>query len=411
MGQQTVADFTNAMKDTYGPGMRNALNNSNVLFTECSRNEDDFEGEYAVWSIHTGRSNSTGGRAEGVTLPVADRQRTSRAREQVAYIYKTIKVTGQAKHLARGNMGAFASALEFELKGAESDLKEDTNRQIAGTGLTDGTNLRSGVLAVLSADPGTGTTWTIANATDSEMRYFFVDETFRVINPANGVARTGTYTISAINKSAKTLTTTAAADSGIASGDYIVRGDASGHSFGAEIHGLRWILSDTKKINNIDPANVPSWAALSFGSSTTAFSEVLLDQMSEGVETDGNGDTPSLYIAEHAQRRKLASTLQAQKRYDGSQVTLKAGWKGLEIARGTLVVDRYMPTTFVAAICPKEITRFVNLDFTWDDDDGKVLFKALDGSDAVEARYKVFHQMVATTRNAHAFATVSTPSF
>lgn len=408
---QTLTDFSNAMKDTYGPGMRNALNNSNPVFTECMRNDTDFEGEYAVWSIHTGRSNSTGGRAEGAVLPVADKQRTSRAREQLAYIYKTIKVTGQLKHLTMGNAGAFAAGLEFELKGAEKDLKEDTARQIMGTGLTDGTNLQSGVVAVLSADPGTGTTWTIANATDAEMRYFFVNETFRVINPANGTPRTGTYTITAISKANKTLTSAEAADAGVASGDYVVRGDASGHSFGAEIRGLRWILSDTKKVSNIDPATVPSWGALAFGSSTTAFSEVLLDQMSEGVETDGNGDTPTLYLAEHAQRRKLASTLQAQKRYDGAQVTLKAGWKGLEIARGTLVAERYCPTTFVAAITPSELSRFVNLDFTWDDDDGKVLYKALDGSDAVEARYKVYHQLVALTRNAHSFATVSTPTF
>lgn len=416
MGQQSVSAYQNAMKETYGPGMRNSLNNSNPLLTEVVRKDDmemDFEGMNAVWSIHTGRSTATGGRKEGVALPVSDRQRTSKAREDLAYIYKPIKITGQAKHATNTKAGAFASAIEFELKGADSDLKDDTARQLYSDGLTDGTNLQSGVVAVLTADPGTGTTWTVAGSTDSEMRYFFVNETFKVINPSGGAARTGTYTITAIDRAAKTLTTAEAADAGVASGDYVVRGDTAGNSFGGEVHGIRWILSDTKKVSGIDPATNPQWAALKFGSSTTAFSEVLLDQMTEGVETDGNGSTPDLYICEHAQRRKLASTLQSQKRYDGAQVTLTAGWKGLAVARGTLLADKYCPTTFVAAITPSELARFVNLDFTWDEDDntGSVFFKAQDGTDAVEARYKVYHQMAALTRNAHSFATVSVPTF
>jgi hypothetical protein len=236
------------------------------------------------------------------------------------------------------------------------------------------------------------------------MRYFWVNQKVDVID-ATTAAVNITTTVSAVDRAAKTVTV--ASGTGSATGDFLVR---SG-SLGNEINGLRFLIKASGTYANIDPTTVPEWAAVAVGSSSTVISEIVLDQAVEGVETDGDGSTPSLYITEHTQRRKLASLLQAQKRYDGKETTLKAGWKGLSIAQGTLVADRYCPTDKLFAISPKELVRFVGLDFSWDEDDGKVLYKALDGSDAVEARFKVYDNLEVTTRNSHAIVTLAVPSF
>lgn len=402
---QSLTNFDAALKDDYGPGLKNAVNNSNPILTEATRNDEDIVGRQAIWSVHTGRSNSTSARGELGTLASADRQRFSQMREDLAYLYHTIKVSGQAKHLTQNDRGAFARALETEIDGAETDLKNDVSRQVFGQKVTANSALVSGVLGTLSADPGTGTTLTFANEPKSVMRHFFVGMVIDFIVPATAaVVAGGSRTVSAVDAAARTVTISAACDAAVASGDFVVRTG----NLDNEINGLRHLVS-TQAFANVDPASVPSWGALTFGSSSTGISEIVIDQAQEGVETDGSGDTPTLLVAEHAQRRKLAAQLQAAKRYEGRQVTLKAGWDGLQVARGTMLVDRYCPTTSVFAITPKYLVRFVGLDWSWDDDDGKVLFKALDGSDAVEARFKTYMNLVTTLRNAHSVITLIDP--
>lgn len=400
---QSLADFDAALKDDYGPGLRNAINNSNVVFTEAFKNTEDIVGRQAVWSVHTGRSTSTGSRAELAALPVADRQRFTQVRDDLAYDYHTIKVSGQAKHLTQNDSGSFARALETEIDGAEKDLKANNSRAVYNDFTTIGSTSYTGAMGKITAV--SGAVITLGGSTRPEMRYFWANQKIDVINGADGTVR-GTATVSSVDKSAKTVTL-AAAVTGMAANDYVARQG----SFGAEINGLRGLVSATKKYAGVDPAVVQEWASIEVGSSTTAISETVLDELAEDVETDGNGDMPDLYISDHLQRRKLASMLTAQKRYEGREVTLKAGWKGLQLTYGQLVADRFNPTTKVWALTRKQLVRFIGLDYTWDEDDGKVLYKALDDSDAIQARFKGYHNLEAPTRNSHGVLTLAEPVF
>jgi hypothetical protein len=408
---QSLANFTAAMKEVYEPGLRNAINDkASPVWAEAIKNEDDLVGNEAVWSVHSGRSASTGARGELGTLPTADRQRYTKARTTLSYQYHTIKVSGPAKHLTRNDTSAFARALESEVKGAERDMKNDMARQVFGQALTVNSALATGVIATLSADPGTGTTLTVAAEDESIMRHFFAGMKISLINPADGAARTepsGGYEVTGISKSARTITIATAADAGIASGDFIVKQG----NLDNEIDGLRFLINATQTYAGINPSTSTFWQAQTVGSTTTGVSETIFDEAAEIVETDGSGDTPELFVAEFIQRRKLASLLQAQKRFEGRDVTLTSGWKGLSLARGTLVADRYCPTTHFFGLYQPEIQKFVGLDFQWDEDDGEVFYKALDGSDAVEARFKGYVQLAATNRNSHVAGRLSTPTF
>jgi len=409
---QSLVNFDNALKELYAPGLRNAINNSSAIWSEAIKNTKDIIGEEAVWSVRSGRSSSTGSRAELASLPTADRQRFVKARRGLSSVYHTIKVSGQAKHLTRTDASAFARALDTEVKGAEKDLKNDMNRQVFGQAVTVNGSLSTGVLGTLSADPGVAAVWTFANEDESTLRHFFAGMTFRAYDPATGTARTGTYEVLSVNRTAKTVTTTANADASVASGDYIARADASGTSLGNEIDGLRFLIG-TANYAGITAASNPVWNSVTVGSTSTPISEVILDEAAEAVETDGSGDDMSdaLFIAEHSQRRKLNSVLQAQKRYEGRETTLKSGWKGLQLAKGTLVVDRYCPTSYFFGIHRPELQKFIGLDFQWDEDDGQVFYKALDGSDAVEARFKGYVQLAATVRNCHVVGRLAAPTF
>jgi hypothetical protein len=412
---QSLANFDAALKDDYGPGLKNALNNMNPIFTEATRNEEDIVGRRAVWSVHTRRSGSTGARAELSALPSADRQGFTQVSDDLKYVYHTIKVSGQSKALTRNDTGSFARALETEINGAEKDIKFDLSRQVVGQAVSVGGSLKTGVIALTRGDPGTDTDFIWDDGTnelldDSQNRYFFRGQRISFLSPTTGLARTepsGGYEVASVAKATNTVTVTSAIDSTVADNDLIVRYG----NYDNEVNGLRHLVHTTQSYAGVDPATVPEWAALEVGSRTTPISEVLLDEADELVQTDGDGSAPNLWLAEYVQRRKLASIMQAQKRFDGRQRTLQSGWKGLDIAQGTLVIDRFIPEQEIFGITTKSYVQFVGLDFSWDDDDGKILYKALDDSDAVQARYKAYINFEATVRNAHVHVLVSTPSF
>lgn len=413
---QNLANFDNAMKNNYGPGLRNGVNNSNVIAAAVAKNTEDIMGRKAVWSVHSGRSASTLNVAEGGTLPTADRERYIAPEDSLVWGYHTIKVSGQSHHLSQGKEGAFLKALEGEVTGAGKAIRNDYARQLFGQKLTDGTVLKSGVIAVFSADPSTGTTWTFANTSRQELRAFFKGMTLAVINPSDGSVRAGgPYVVSSVSLSAKTVEITAASNAAIASGDYVVRCNSAStatNAFGQEINGLRHLVHATQTYAGINPSTEPTWAASEVGSSTTPISEVLLDEANEVVELEGSGDSPNVWLVAETQRRKLAAELNPLKRYDAPTKEIVAGWTGLAIAQGALFVDKYCPETDGFGLTTKEIERFVGLDFTWDEDgDGRTLWKAMDGTDAIEGRMKVYHNFEAVTRNAHVHLTLSAPTF
>lgn len=408
--------MTAALKNDYSPGLRNAINNSNVIWAEVSRNTEDIVGQQAVWSVQSGRSNSTSARGEFGVLASADRQRYLSPTDTLKFLYHTIKISGPAKQLTRNDEGAFVRAVESEVRGGERDLKNDVSRQSFGQKVSINSVLQTGVIATFSADPGVGTTWTFGNEPLSVIRHFFPGMVLCVVDPATGSVRAGgPYTVVSTNPAARTVTIDIASDASIAVGDVVVRCSAAStaqNNVSFEINGLRHLINATDTYAGINPATNPVWASLTNGSASTAISESILDEIVEKVETDGNGNSPGLYVTEHSQRRKLASLLQSQKRYDGREMTLTSGWRGLNVARGTLVVDRYCPSNLVFAVDPSELSLFVGLDFQWDeDDDGGVFFKALDGSDAIEARYKWYGNLEALTRNSHGVTSLTEPSF
>lgn len=414
---QSLANYDAALKNIYAPGLRNSINYSNPVLTEVVRDTHNVSGRKCIWSVHSGRSASTGSRAEFGVLPSADRQRYIAPEDNLTYHYHTIKVSGQAKHLTQNNAGAFAKALDQEMTFAAKDLKTDLARQMFNAAITVNSLLCNGSLGyadvitsatqlVLSSiENGTGSTAS-ADAADPVWRLFFVGQILDSVTPATGVI-TATFSITTVTAGTELVTST---NTGIVADDALFRTGNQVLGSDNEINGLRFLLG-TQNYAGVTASSNAVWNGNAVGSSTTGISENLLESAIEKVQTDGDGSTPTLAISEHKQGRKLATIIQQQKRYAPPSVTLEAGWKGIEVAGLNLVFDRFCPGTRIFVITPSELAWFVGLDWTWDDDDGKVLYKALDGSDAVEARFKGYANLQTYTRNAHTLATVALPTF
>lgn len=417
---QSLATFDSALKEDYGPGLRNAVNNANVILTEAQRNEDDIVGRRAVWSVHTSRSASTGARAELGSLPTAGNQAYSEPVQALKYIYHTIKVSGQAIALTRNDTGAFRRALEAEMDGAEKDIKVDVSRQIFGQASAQtGSPMtaRSGILAWAAASSSTTVIPLATSAsgqasavTNAEFRYFFVGEKVDIVNVLTGVVVDAGVTITAItgtvsggNPSLTGTTTTTR----VLGTHAVVRAG----TYDNEMPGLRQLIATNSLDQRISGTAVlvhglssdvqAPWASVSVGGTTSPISEDLIEQAFDKVVTDGDGGAPTLIVGGFEQRRALANKLQAQKRYDGREMTLTAGWRGLNVARGIYVADRFCPDNDAFLLNTGELAWFVGQDFTWDEVDGRVLFKALDGTDAYEARMKAYVTIAATNRNSH----------
>lgn len=415
MPQQINQSF---MKDDYSVGLRNGVNNNNVVWGEVARNTEDIVGFQAVWSVRSGRSGSSLARGELGTLATGDRQRYLRAVDDLAYVYHTIKISGPVKHLTKNDEGAFIRAVESEVKGAEADLKHMMSRQTFGQVATILNASNNGGLAQVASVSGATVTFTAATP-KSVIRHFYVGQTVAFADDTTATWRTGIYEVQSLDVAAKTVTFTATVNAGVVANDWAVHsGEAanaaatvttSQTNLGSEINGLRFLIG-TQDYAGITAASNAVWNSLSLGSSSTAISEAILDEGVEKVEVEGNGSSPGLYLTEHAQRRKLASLLQAQKRYEGREMTLTSGWKGLNVARGTLVVDRFCPSDTVFCLDMKEIELFVGLDFQWDEDDGEVFFKT-SNQDAIEARFKAYLNLEAVARNAHSKITLAEPTF
>lgn len=412
---QSLANFDAALKNVYAPGLRNAINYSNPVLTEVVRDTMNVSGRKCIWAVHSGRSASTGARAEFGTLPSADRQRYLAPEDTLAYVYHTIKVSGQAKHLTQNDAGAFARALDSEIQGGEKDLKTEIGREMFNQATTINGALVNGAIAEIATV--TSSTVLALDAADdadadaaipsSVMRYFFPGMKLDAVTPSTGAVSASAMTVASVDKVNKTITLDSTTGCNV--DDQLFR--AGGVGVGAkEINGLRFLIG-TQNYAGVSASSNAVWNANTVGSSTEGISENLLESAIEKVQTDGDGSTPTLAIAEQPQGRKLAALIQQQKRYAPPSTKLEAGWTGIDVAGLNLVFDRFCPSTSIFVLNPQELAWFVGLDWTWDDDNGTVLFKALDGSDAVEARFKGYVNLQSYTRNAHTAVTVAEPTF
>src|SRR5690348_6002410 len=133
----TLTTANNILKEIYEPKIRDQLENWNVASKRIEQTSEgvtsDVGGKYVVFPVHTRRNPGIGARLEMEQLPTAGNQGYQRAQVSLAFLYGAIRLSGQSMELANTNFQAFASVLDEEVSGIQTDLCRDYNRQVFGT--------------------------------------------------------------------------------------------------------------------------------------------------------------------------------------------------------------------------------------------------------------------------------------
>ena len=391
MAGATLVTFDKILKEDYKEPIRDLLNHKTLLLHRLDRNTEDVVGKRAYLPLRTGRNTGVGARSEAGTLPTAGQQSYSNATFAMTYHYGRIKVTGPVIAAARDNAGAFTRAVESEMEGLVRDSTRDQNRQLFGDG--------SGVLAVVD-DSGADQT-TIEIAAGSTTKNLQVGMNFKFKTAAG--AATAAASNRTIESIIKDVSFTCAATDSEGAAAVVVRGDAGGDNYEAEMYGLQ------AAINDVDPPNWttdnffgglerdgsrPWWEANVTDWSNAAFSQTIFQSMKDDVDIEGDGEL-SLFLTTHAIFNNYANNLLPDRRYNsdgGGFRKLDGGFDMLDYDGIPVAKDRDCPNNKLYGLSESTLMIFEMNDWDWMDKDGAILARVAN-EDAYEATLFKYQQL------------------
>jgi hypothetical protein len=417
MGQD-LTGFDKALKDVYGPRIEEQLSLKNVLSDLVEDNDSqDWTGRQVIYPIHVGRNEGVGASGEGDPLPAAGRQYLAEVKIPVKYNYGRIELTKQVMESSLTNKGAFARAMDFELKGLVRDLGNDLERQRFGSG--------KGVLALVNGQQNfNATTWLAVDSpfgvtpTTNGGRFLNPNMTIAVIHPTVDATIEGTFTLTtmqggAISATGATVVLSGTTNVTVSDNARIVRwktavpaGGSTGNSLNKESMGLLGILDDgtfVTTLHNVSRTDYPV-----FKSTVIASVGILsLDVIQRGIDASdelGGGDISAngIMICHHSVRREYLKLLQADRRYTGADLkSPDGGTKKAALKKGGEITYGDIPWR-IAKHCPygtlfgfeknSAITRYIQIRGEWADEDGAIL-RNVAGYDKWEAFYRLWDNL------------------
>lgn len=371
------------LKEDYTGPVREQLNNDNYVINKLEKNKQEATGKNFNVPLHIGRNNGVGYRAEGQALPTAGSQKYKTSLANVKYLYGAIEITGPTIKAMRNDKGAFIRALESEMKGLVKDLKDQRARALFG----DGTGKLATVAAV-----------TTANTMGVDKTKYLQEGMLIDIVNSSGVVTVAGRTISAVSRSAKTITisgaavTTASTDFVVLSGDYNV-----------EAMGIGGIMSTTLVLQGIDPATNAFWkpGVINNTASPGTPRALSLPHMRQSVDTSElDGSKIDLITTSYGVRASYEALLQANVRYT-SPMKLEGGYDALEYDGRPLIVDRYHESNRMHFMDTTELDLYQLSDFEWREDDKGAALRPKPGFDSYQAEMFCYETLVTYKRNAH----------
>lgn len=385
----TLTTATNILKEIYEPRIREQLQNhlktSKRLEQTSEGVTSEVGGKYVVFPIHVRRNHGIGARREMEALPVAKNQGYARAQVDLAYLYGSVRLSGQSMELAQSNFQSFASLLDQEVNGVQTDLAKDMNRQVYGTNV--------GVLGVVTGVNAAG----VVPMTNTQ--YMEVGMEVDIYNAAGGVLKTTAAgaTVTAVNKNVSITideTPTATVNT-----DIVVRQG----NLGRETIGLEQIVDDTSTLYNINPATETTWKSVINGNANVnrALSESLMIRMVDDIFTNG-GNTTAIFTTLGV-RRSYFNLLVQQRRYCDTK-DFEGGFKGLAFTTDNgeipLISDVDCQPNRMYYINEKELKIYRESDWSFMDRDGSKWQRVI-GFDAYDATLYKYCQLGTHRRNTH----------
>lgn len=329
------------LREVLLPEIREQLNQSSDTLKLIERRTDVVEGQEAVLSLHVSRSAGVGARLEDESSPTAARQGYVKARVPLRTNEGRIEITVQSMRAMRSQKSAQETPFVSESKRIVLDMRRDINRQVYGTS--------NGVIATCGVTTAANVVVLAATTTLTQMRQFDVGMVIDIGTLAAPFTIAQSRTITAINRTTKTLTISGAVVTTTAA-NFIFRsgngGDAA-NSTQRELTGFRTTISNTGAVFGVDPATQPAWASTydTNGGTPRAPTDLIFQNVMDTVSIE-YGEEIDVLMTSFGVYRKYGSSLTNLKRFNDT-VNLKGGVKGLDITSGgktsTLLRDRDVP--------------------------------------------------------------------
>jgi hypothetical protein len=309
----TLTTATNILKEIYEPKVQDQLQNELVTSKRLEQTSEgvtsEVGGKYVVFPIHVKRNHGIGARQEMEQLPTAQNQGYAQARVSLAYLYGSLRLSGQTMELAKTNYQAFASVLDQEVSGVQDDLAKDMNRQVFGTSV--------GILVTSSAVYAANT------ITSLNTQYAEVGMVIDIYDSTGVTQRATGRNITAVTPT--TIVFDGAAVATGASGDIVVRLG----NLNRETIGLQQIVSATGTLYNIDPTIETKWKSVvnSNAGVNRALSESLMIKHVDDIRQQGGKTT--VITTTPGVRRSYFNLLVQQRQYNDT-VEFEGGFRGLK---------------------------------------------------------------------------------
>lgn len=381
----TLTTASNILKEIYEPKiqdqMQNELTTSKRLEQTSEGVTSEVGGKYVVFPVHVKRNHGIGARLEMEQLPTAQNQGYASARVSLAYLYGSLRLSGQTMELAKSNYQAFASVLDQEVNGVRDDLAKDMNRQVFGTSV--------GVLMTTSA------AYAVNTLTSTNTQYMEVGMVVDIYDSTGVTLRATGRNVTAVT--ATTIVVDGAAIATGANGDIVVRLG----NLNRETIGLSQIVSDTGILYNIDPTSETKWKSTvnANGGTPRALSEGLMIKMVDDIRTQG-GST-SLITTTLGVRRSYFNLLVQQRQYSNT-TEFEGGFKGLKFTtdRGDVPVisDVDCQPNRMYFLEEKKLKFYREADWAFMDRDGSKWQRVI-GFDAYDATLFSYRQLGCHRRN------------
>lgn len=381
----TLTTATNILKEIYEPKIQEQLQNE---LTTSKRLEQTSEGvtsevggKYVVFPIHVKRNHGIGARLEMEQLPVAQNQGYASARVSLAYLYGAVRLSGQTMELAKTNGQAFASVLDQEMEGLQTDVAKDMNRQVFGTSV--------GVLLTSSG------AYAVNTITSTNTQYMEVGMVVDVYDSTGVTLRATARNVTAVTPT--TIVVDGAAIAAGANGDIVVRTG----SLNRETIGLSQIVSDVGVLYNVDPAVEATWKSTVNANAgvNRALSESLMIKQVDDIRTKGGKTT--LISTTLGVRRSYFNLLVQQRQYNDT-TEFEGGFKGLKFTTDNgdipLISDLDCQPNRMYFLNEKTLKYYRESDWSFMDRDGSKWQRVI-GFDAYDATLYTYRQLGCHRRN------------